>query len=106
MADIEQTNVESARALGVESVEDPLRRRAIAVLKKRRDFLGHLLVYLLVNAAFVGVWTVNGSHGFFWPIFLMAFWGIGVVMNAWDAYFVDDFSEESIRRQMRRLQGR
>lgn len=88
------------------TTEDQLRSRAITVLKKRRDFRGHLLIYILVNSAFVAIWALTSSDTFFWPIFPLVFWGIGVVMNAWDVYFADDFSEEKIERQMQRLQMR
>jgi hypothetical protein len=32
------------------------------------------------------VWFVTSSGGFFWPVFPMLVWGIGVVMNAWGVY--------------------
>jgi hypothetical protein len=86
--------------------EQPLRTRAIAILKKRRDFRAHLLIYTLVNASLVMIWAITGSDGFFWPIFPMVFWGVGVVMNGWDVYLADDFSEQKIEREMRRLAGR
>jgi predicted membrane channel-forming protein YqfA (hemolysin III family) len=84
--------------------DDELRSRAITILKKRRDFRAHLLIYVLVNGALVTVWAVTNPDVFFWPVFPLVFWGIGVVMNAWDAYFANDFSEEKIEREMRRLQ--
>ena len=80
-----------------------VRERALRRLKKRRDFHAHLLVYTLFNATFVIVWLLTGPHGFFWPVFLIAFWGIGVVMNAWDVYHGEDFTEDEIQREMRRL---
>jgi 2TM domain len=46
-----------------------LRERAIKRLKKRRDFAGHLLVYVLVNTFIVLIWFMSGSNGFFWPVF-------------------------------------
>ena len=85
--------------------EDTLRSQAITVLKKRRDFRTHLLIYLLVNSALVLIWAISNPHGFFWPVFFLVFWGIGVVMNGWDAYFTGEFSEDDIQRQMHRLQG-
>jgi hypothetical protein len=88
------------------SVDDTeLRDRAIKRLKKRRDFAAHLLVYVLVNSAFVALW-VTTSQGFFWPIFLMVFWGIGLVMNAWDVWRGDTFTEKQISHEMDRLQTR
>jgi uncharacterized membrane protein len=88
----------------LERSSDDLRERAIAVLKKQRDFRAHLLVYLLVNAGVVMIWAMTNRDTFFWPIFLLVFWGVGVVMNGWEAYAVKDFSEDRIRRQMDRLQ--
>jgi predicted membrane channel-forming protein YqfA (hemolysin III family) len=85
--------------------EDPLRSRAIMILKKRRDFRAHLLIYVLVNASLTMVWAVGDRDTFFWPVFFIVFWGIGVVMNAWDAYVAADFSEEKIQHQIHRLQG-
>jgi hypothetical protein len=83
-----------------------LRSRAIAILKKRRDFRAHLLVYLLVNGALVTIWAMTDTERFFWPVFVPAFWGIGVVMNGWDAYVASDFSEDRIQREMHRLEPR
>lgn len=84
-------------------LDEAVRGRAIARLKKRRDFHAHLLVYLLFTAAISGVWFAADADGFFWPIFIIAFWGIGVVMNGWEVYHADPFSEEQIQREIRKL---
>ncbi|MGB8649717.1 MAG: 2TM domain-containing protein [Mycobacteriales bacterium] len=81
-----------------------LRERAIKQLKKKRDFQGHLLMYALVNAFLIAIWAVTDLHGFFWPIFPLLGWGIGIVANAWDVYRRDDLDEKRIRREMDRLQ--
>jgi hypothetical protein len=80
-----------------------LRERALRRLKKRRDFRAHVLVYTLVNAFLVVIWAVTTPGGFFWPIFPLVGWGIGLVMNGWDAYFSDDFSEEEIEKEIESL---
>ncbi|HEU4568852.1 MAG TPA: 2TM domain-containing protein [Marmoricola sp.] len=85
-------------------MRDELREQAIKRLKKRRDFKAHLLVYFMVNAFIVVIWAVTGS-GFFWPVFPIVGWGIGVVMNAWDVYVVRDFDERRIQREIEHLQG-
>jgi len=85
---------------------EPLRLEAIEVLKKQRDFRRHLMVYLLVNAGLVAIWLSTDAHGFFWPVFPLFFWGIGVVFNAWDAYGQDALSESRIEQEMERLQRR
>jgi 2TM domain len=84
---------------------DPgVRERAVKRLKKRRDFYGHLLVYTLVNGVLVVIWTMTGAPGFFWPIFPILGWGIGLVLNAWDVYRTDILSEEQIQREIEHLQ--
>jgi len=83
-----------------------LRAQAVKRLKKRRDFGVHLLVYVLVNGFLVVIWALTDAHGFFWPIFPMAGWGIGLVLNAWDVYRREGFTEEEIAREERHLQGK
>jgi len=82
--------------------EQKARDEAITQLKKRRDFFGHVLVYALVNAFLVVIWAATGGHGFFWPIFLIVGWGIGVVMNAWDVFWRHKITEADIQREMER----
>jgi uncharacterized membrane protein len=78
------------------------REKAITRLKQKSEFLTHLFVYLVVNAFIVVIWLVTGA-GFFWPIFPMLGWGIGLVFHAWDVYWRTPISEEQIRREMERL---
>jgi hypothetical protein len=82
------------------------RDRAVTQLKKRRDFHGHVLAYVLVNAFLVVIWVVAGPRGFFWPVFLIVGWGIGVVMNAWDVYWRHEITEDDIQHEMEREHGR
>ncbi len=84
--------------------DEGLRERAIKRLKRRRDFYGHLLVYFLVNTFLVLIWALTDVNGFFWPVFPIVGWGIGVVMNAWDVFRNEEFGEEQIRREVERLQ--
>jgi 2TM domain len=84
--------------------DSTLRERAVKRLKKRRDFQGHLIAYALVNAFVVLIWAITDPHGFFWPIFPMAGWGIGVVLNAWDVYRNDELDEQRIQHEMERIQ--
>jgi hypothetical protein len=84
--------------------DETMRERALKRLKKKRDFYGHLIVYVAVNGFLVVVWWLT-SGGFFWPAFPMAAWGIGVVMNAWDVW-QGDFSEADIEHEVARLQRR
>lgn len=89
----------------VVETRDPLREAAVDSLKKKAEFRAHLLAYVLVNAFFVAVWVVTGA-GFFWPVFPIAGWGIGLVLHAWDTYRKQAPTEQDIRREMDRLRSR
>ncbi|HUL86060.1 MAG TPA: 2TM domain-containing protein [Actinomycetota bacterium] len=82
--------------------DEALRGRAIERLKRRRDFVVHLLVYLAVNVFLVVIWA-SGSRGSFWPVFVIVGWGIAVAVNAWDVFFRSDEDEDKIRHEMDRL---
>lgn len=81
---------------------DPLEARARRRLKQKRDFAGHVLIYTMVNGFLIIIWAVT-SAGFFWPVFLLVGWGIGLVMNAWDVWRNDDFTPAEVSREMSRL---
>jgi uncharacterized membrane protein len=78
------------------------RSQALASLNKKREFRSHLVAYVLVNALLVAIWAVTGAD-FFWPVFPIAGWGIGILFHAWDVYGRRPISEEQIRREMERL---
>ena len=86
------------------SGDSVLRERAIKQLKKQRDFQTHLLVYALVNGMLVGIWAISSSDGFFWPLFSIVGWGIGVVLHGWDTYFGSEPDETHLQRMMEHLQ--
>ena len=92
--------------MATDTREQMPRDRAMQQLKKRRDFRGHLLIYVLVNAFLVVIWAITNPHAFFWPVFIIGGWGIAVVMNAWDVYWRHDITEEDIQREVERSSGR
>jgi len=81
--------------------DDQLRAEALEQLRKRSEFWAHLAAYLLVNAFLVAIWFAVGA-GFFWPLFPLFGWGIGLFFHAWDV-FRRPPSEERIRREIERL---
>ena len=83
--------------------EDALRRMAVERLKKKREFGAHVLAYVLVNAFLVVIWAITTDDGFFWPLFPILGWGIGLAFHAWETLSRPAFSEERIRREMDRL---
>jgi len=85
---------------------DDLRQVALKQLQERRDFVPHLLAYVLVNGGLVVVWALTNTHTIFWPAFVLAFWGIGLVIHAWSAFLRRPVTEADVDRYVARLQGR
>ena len=62
-----------------------LRAQALKRLKDRRGLMAHALAYLSVNVLLVAIWVATGA-GFFWPLFPIFGWGIGLAFHAWSVY--------------------
>jgi len=84
-----------------DSMDNQERRdAAIKRIKDKRDFRTHVVSYVVVNLFLVGVWAVSGG-GYFWPGWVMAGWGIGLVLHWWQTYRGErPITEEDIQREM------
>lgn len=80
-----------------------MRQAAITRLRKKRDFLGHLIAYVMVNLMINVVWWITGPESYYWPAFPLLFWGIGIVMHAWDVYSPAMPTESQIEKEIRRI---
>ncbi len=83
------------------STETDVRTEARKRLQKQRDFTAHLVAYVVVNAMLIGIWAVTGA-GYFWPIWVLLGWGVGLVLNAWDVYFRRPITEADVDRAVAR----
>jgi hypothetical protein len=83
--------------------DEERREAAVKRLKDKRDFRNHVAAYVLVNALLVAIWAFSGG-GYFWPIWSIAGWGVGLAFNAWAVYFERPITEDDIRREMQRDQ--
>lgn len=81
-----------------------LRAEAIERLQARRELATHVLAYVLVNTTLVVIWAMTGAE-FFWPVFPILGWGIGVAFHAW-AVLSPAPSEDRILAEMQRLAAR
>ena len=77
------------------------REAALERVKAKREFKNHVAIYLIVNAMLVGIWAVSGA-GYFWPMWPIMGWGVGVAINAWTAYFERPITEDDVRKEMDR----
>lgn len=72
------TDVRSETDEAREQAREQTRKR----IERRRELGSHLVAYLVMNGAFVGIWAVTG--GYFWPAWILGCWGAGLVLHAWD----------------------
>jgi hypothetical protein len=82
-----------------------LRKAAVERLEAKREFWGHVFVYLAVNVLLVLIWATTNNAGYFWPVWPIAGWGIGLAVHAFET-FRRPIGEDAIRREMERTASR
>lgn len=83
------------------------RRRALESLEAKAAFRSHLTVYALVMLLLVGIWAVtSGPSGFFWPVFPMMGWGLGLAIHGASLRWDREPTEADIAAEMERLRRR
>lgn len=78
---------------------DSVRSRAEERVDRKIEFYRNLKAYIIVNAILV---IINGlfSPSFWWVMFPIFFWGIGVISDFLKAYvFIDNFDSEDYRER-------
>lgn len=76
--------------------------RARARLEKKRKFRGDVVAYVAINAFLVGIWALSGA-GYFWPGWVLAVWGLGLILRGWDLFYRPEVTEADVQREMRKL---
>jgi len=69
-------------------------------VEKKHKFRADVVAYVVINAFLIGVWAVTGA-GYFWPGWVLAGWGVGLVLDAWNIYFRRGITEADIDRELR-----
>jgi hypothetical protein len=85
-----------------------VRSSALKRLELKRALVSHVVSYVVINAFVLVVWLVSDT-GYFWPAWMMAAWGVGLVFNIWDVYGRRPITEEDIEAEVghtRRHSGR
>jgi hypothetical protein len=80
-----------------QSISD--RDQVLRRLKNRRDFQAHLVGFAVINGAVWVVWVAAGG-GYPWPT---GVWGMGLLLNAWEACFRRPITEGDVQRELRHL---
>ena len=89
--------------------EEDLRQQAIRRLRAKQSFRTHLSIYAVINLMFVAIWFFGSrgpyGHGYFWPIWPMLGWGIGLFFHWFGVYRQMGLSEAKIQAEIDRLRG-
>jgi hypothetical protein len=70
-------------------------------IQDRRNLQGGLLAYVVFNVCFVLVWAMTG-RGYFWPGWIIAGWGAGMVMAVW-GYSRGAVTEDDVEHELHRM---
>ena len=69
-------------------------------VQARRDFVSHVVAYVVVNTFLVLAWAFTGG-GYFWPVWILGPWGAGLVLHAWDTYLRRPVTDADIDAELR-----
>jgi hypothetical protein len=96
--------MESGNAGEILTQEERLRNEAVARIKRKRDFLGHVAVYIVINAGLWAVWAVNGADtDDIWPAWVSGIWLVILLLDAFKVYGERPISDQQIQKEMRRM---
>lgn len=76
----------------------------LELARRRVGFKTHAMTYIIVNAFLVGIWFVSDRDAYFWPIWPMMGWGIGVVFNYLAVYHSDTIF--SVEKEYNKLKNK
>jgi hypothetical protein len=84
--------------------DEETRKQAVASLERKRAFRIQVVTWIAVSVLLVAIWALTGGD-FFWPVFPIAGWGIGIAVQAWSIYGPASrpISESEIARESERL---
>ena len=80
-------------------MSDDARHQAIQRLHQRRGFLNYVAGAVIVSLLMVAIWALSG-RGYFWPIWVMAGFVIGLIFYGVNMAFNKPLSEDQIQREM------
>ena len=95
------TTLDERPEAGVTLGADPDRVEARKRLEARRGFMSNAVAYVVINAFLIGIWAFTGA-GYFWPAWVLAAWGAGLVLHAWDVFVRQPITEADIDDELRR----
>lgn len=81
MNTMDQSPIEPYAPQSPAAIDPDLRKRAVERIEARQNFVRHLSTYGIMSAVLVVIWFASGAD-YFWPIWPMLGWGIGLAFHA------------------------
>ena len=78
--------------------------QAALQMQRWRDFGSQVLAYVIGSIVFIIIWAVQGK-GFFWPIYPLLVWGLGVSVQHFTVVIRGQITDEDVRRTLNRNGG-
>ena len=64
------------------SADDDLRSRAVERIKKKRELVRNVVIFVLVNAGLWAIWALNGADtGDMWPAIVTGIWAVFLMLD-------------------------
>ena len=78
--------------------------QAALQIQRWRDFVSQVLAYGIGNIVFIVIWMARG-RGFFWPIYPLLVWGLGLSVQHFNVVIRGQITDEEVRRKLNRNGG-
>ena len=75
---------------------------AQARIVRKRKLRADVVAYAVINMFLIGSWAVTG-FGYFWPGWVLAGWGVLLLLDAWNVLHRRPVTDEDLDRELRRL---
>ncbi|MGH7197342.1 MAG: histidine kinase dimerization/phospho-acceptor domain-containing protein, partial [Candidatus Omnitrophota bacterium] len=94
---------ESAKAEAQKSLPSDLRRQAARRAANRVALVTHTGAYVAVNGFLALIWLFTGA-GYFWPIWPILGWGLGLALHAFAARIIPNYARRLYQTELARME--
>ncbi|TFB91542.1 2TM domain-containing protein [Cryobacterium sp. HLT2-28] len=70
-------------------------------LERSRKLGDTIVAYVVINLFLIGIWAAVGM-GYFWPGWVLAGWGVALVLESWSLSYTRAITDADIEREMRK----
>jgi fatty acid desaturase len=70
-------------------------------VERKRKFSADLVAYVVINVFLIVVWAAGGM-GYFWPGWVLAGWGMLLVLDAWNVFYRRPVTRTDVENELRR----